>query len=114
MTSLRRILAMNIKERRHSLGISQVKLAEKINTAPTYIAMIELEKRSPSFEMIERIATALDIDPPDLFSKKVYSINLIKDFHESILSDFEVVLNSKISDFEKKYSDNSYFTEKNL
>ncbi|MCL2294789.1 MAG: helix-turn-helix transcriptional regulator [Spirochaetes bacterium] len=102
MTNLRHILALNIKERRRFLGMSQVKLAEKIDTAPTYIAMIELEKRSPSFEMIERIAAALNIDPPDLFSKKAYSVDLIKDFHESVLSDFEKVLNKQIIDFEKK------------
>ena len=102
MTSLRHILALNIKERRRFLGISQVKLAEKVNTAPTYIAMIELEKRSPSFEMIEKIATALNVDPPELFSKKIYSVDLIKDFHTSVLSDFEEVLNRQINNFEKK------------
>ena len=109
MTSLRHILALNIKERRHFLGISQVKLAEKVNTAPTYIAMIELEKRSPSFEMIEKIATALNIDPPDLFSKKPYSVNLVKDFHEAVLSDFEKVLNKQIINFEKKINNASLY-----
>jgi transcriptional regulator with XRE-family HTH domain len=102
MTSLRHILALNIKERRSFLGLSQVKLAEKVNTAPTYIAMIELETRSPSLEMLERIAIALEIDPPDLFSKKVYPVDLIKDFHESVLQDFEKVLNTHISKFKKK------------
>ena len=108
MTSLRHIVALNIKERRRFLGISQMKLAEKINTAPTYIAMIELEKRSPSFEMIEKIAAALDIDPADLFSKKAHAVDLIKDFHESVLSSFKDVLNSKIGDFENKMK---YFDE---
>ena len=107
MTSLRHILALNIKERRRILGISQIKLAEKVNTAPTYIAMIELEKRSPSFEMIERIAIALNIDPPDLFSKKIYSVELIKNFHESVLSDFKEVLNKQVDNFEKKINQTS-------
>jgi len=101
MTSLRHILALNMKERRRFLGISQVRLAEMVNTAPTYIAMIELEKRSPSFEMIERIASALNIDPPDLFSKKAYTVDLIKDFHESVLSNFEKVLIQNIKNFNK-------------
>ena len=104
MNGLRRILALNIKERRRFLGISQVKLAEKVNTAPTYIAMIELEKRSPSFEMLERIASALDIDPPDLFSKKAYSIDIIKDFHNSVMIDFKEALNKRIHDYEKQYN----------
>ena len=115
MSSLRHILALNIKERRRFLGISQVKLAEKVNTAPTYIAMIELEKRSPSFEMLERIAAALNIDPPDLFSKKNYSVDLIKGFHESVLSDFEKVLNMQIEIFEKKIiGANAFCIENNV
>jgi transcriptional regulator with XRE-family HTH domain len=101
MTSLRHILALNIKERRRSLGLSQVKLAELVNTAPTYIAMIELEKRSPSFEMLERIAKALNIDPPDLFSKESDSIEVIKAFHESVLAGFDEVLDSRIKKFIK-------------
>jgi len=51
MTNLRQVLAINMRERRHTLGLSQAKLAEKVNTAPTYIAMIELEKKFPSVEM---------------------------------------------------------------
>ena len=102
MTSLRHILALNIKERRRFLGISQVKLAEKVDTAPTYIAMIELERRSPSFEMIERIAEALNVDPPDLFSKKVHSFEVINGFYQSVLSDFEKALKNQISNFEDK------------
>ena len=105
MTKLRHILATNIKEKRYSLGLSQAKLAEKINTAPTYIAMIELEKRSPSFEMLERIAEALNIDPADLFSKKAIPIELLKNFHKSILVDFDKVINNQIKNFEKSIAE---------
>jgi len=99
MAILRHILALNIKERRHFLGLSQEKLAEKVSTAPTYIAMIELEKRSPSLEMLERIAGALNIDPPDLFTKTTYQIEKLNNFHESVLNDFEKVLNKRINEF---------------
>ena len=68
MTSLKSVLASNIKERRKELRLSQGKLAEKVDTATTYIAMIESEKRTPSFDMIERIAAALEVDAPELFS----------------------------------------------
>jgi transcriptional regulator with XRE-family HTH domain len=102
MTSLRHILALNIKEKRRSLGFSQAKLAEKVDTAPTYIAMIELEKRSPSFEMLERIACALDTDPPDLFSKAAYPVDVIKQFHESVLAGFEETLQNRIEEFKTK------------
>jgi len=73
-----------------------------VNTAPTYIAMIELEKRSPSFEMIERIARALQVDPPDLFSKTVYQIEVIKQFHQSVLESFEKILKNQITEFVNK------------
>jgi transcriptional regulator with XRE-family HTH domain len=108
MTKLRHILAINIKERRHFLKLSQVKLAELVNTAPTYIAMIELEKRSPSFEMLERIAEALNIDPPDLFSKKTHSVEIIKAFHESVLSGFNEVLENRIKEFKDKVDTKNY------
>jgi len=50
MINLRQILALNMRERRHELGFSQANLAEKANTAPTYIAMIELEKKFPKIK----------------------------------------------------------------
>jgi len=102
MTSLRHILAKNIKNKRRSLGFSQVKLAEMVNTAPTYIAMIELEKRSPSFEMIERLALALEVDSPDLFSKTSHSVENVEQFYGSVLTGFEETLKSHIDDFKKK------------
>ena len=102
MTGLRHIIAKNIRERRRFLGLSQAKLAEIVDTAPTYIAMIELEKRSPSFEMLERIAAALKIDPPDLFSKAPYPVEIVRQFHESVLAGFEEALNNNIEEFEKK------------
>jgi len=101
MITLRHILALNIKERRHFLGLSQEKLAEKVNTAPTYIAMIELEKRSPSLEMLERIAGALNIDPPDLFLKATCQVEKVNKFYESVLEDFREVLNMRINEFKK-------------
>jgi transcriptional regulator with XRE-family HTH domain len=102
MTSLRHIVAINIKKKRRFLGFSQAKLAEMVNTAPTYITMIELEKRSPSFEMLERIALALDINPPELFSETSHAIEAIKEFHDSVLDDFEKSLENRISRFNDK------------
>ena len=104
MTDLRHILALNIRKRRQSLGYSQEKLAEKVKTATTYIALIELEKRSPSFSMIERIAKALNVDSLDLFSKKAYPVEVIKRFHASVLADFEKILKERIKEFEKNVS----------
>lgn len=96
MTNLRQVLALNMKKRRNTLSLSQAKLAEKINTAPTYIAMIELEKKFPSVEMLERIAEALVMDTIELFSIKPLPEDSIKKLHKDILVDFEKIISKKL------------------
>jgi len=87
MTSLRALLAYNIKERRRILGVSQAKLAERVSTSTHYIGQIEQKNKFPSPEMLERIAAALEIDSPQLFSMTSFSDEAIKRFQEGILSD---------------------------
>jgi transcriptional regulator with XRE-family HTH domain len=91
-----------MKAKRQDLGLSQVRLAEKVNTAPTYIAMIELEKKFPSVEMLERIAAALEIDAPELFSAAGLPADSIKKLHEAVLSDFEKVVNDRLKELQVK------------
>lgn len=98
MTNLRQVLALNMKEKRKILGFSQAKLAEKVNTAPTYIAMIELEKKFPSVEMLERIAHALCMDTTELFSVKSLPGDSIKKLYKSILTDFQKVVERKLKE----------------
>lgn len=57
----------NLKYYRNERDISQEKLAEACNCATGTIGCIECGKALPSFEMIDRIATALQIHPADLF-----------------------------------------------
>jgi len=68
MTRLRTILAENIRAYRKETGLSQLKLASMIDSAPNYIAMIEAEKRFPTDTMLEKIATALEKEPCELFA----------------------------------------------
>jgi len=98
MTNLRQVLAVNLRKRRHALGFSQAMLAEKANTAPTYIAMIELEKKFPSVEMMERIAKALAIDTIELFSIKPLPEDSLKKLHKSVLQDFEKIIAKKLKE----------------
>jgi transcriptional regulator with XRE-family HTH domain len=60
-----------MKAQRQILGISQAQLAERVNTSTNYIGQIETGKRFPTPEMLERIAVALEIDPPALFSTEI-------------------------------------------
>ncbi|GMO48778.1 MAG: hypothetical protein Pg6C_11450 [Treponemataceae bacterium] len=87
MTNLRTLLAYNMKERRRILGLSQAKLAEKVSTSTHYIGQIEQKNKFPSPEMLERLATALEIDTPQLFSMNSYTDEAVKRFQEGVLAD---------------------------
>jgi len=107
MTSLRSILAFNMKVQRQILGITQANLAEKVNTSTHYIGMIESEKKFPTPEMLERIAAALEIDAPALFSMKSYPSSengTIAKFQEQVLNDIAQVVAYRIKemDWEKR------------
>jgi transcriptional regulator with XRE-family HTH domain len=87
-----------MREQRRKFGLTQAKLAEMIDTAPTYIAMIELEKKWPSDTMLNKIALALSIDTPQLFSMTSYPEDSIIRLHKSVLSEFQTVINKKLED----------------
>ena len=103
MTSLRELLSHNIKEQRQILGITQAKLAEKVKTSTHYIGQIELGNKFPTPEMLERIAAALEIDSPQLFSMNSFPIELVKQFQDGLLVDIESAvvsaINSRLIDF---------------
>ena len=87
MSTLRTLLAQNIKNRRKFLGLSQAKLAEKVTTSTHYISQIEQMCKFPSPEMLERIAAALEIESPQLFAREINYDEAIKQFKEIFLSD---------------------------
>ena len=105
MTNLRTLLAHNIKERRRILGISQANLAEIVETSTHYIGQIELENKFPTPEMLERMATALQIDTPQLFSMESYPKEVIKQFQKEVLDELGVAvanaISSRLSNLEK-------------
>jgi transcriptional regulator with XRE-family HTH domain len=105
MTNLRTVLALNMKAQRLVLGISQAVLAEKVNTSAHYIGMIEAGKKFPSPEMLERIATALEIDTPALFSiaHMPSDGSSISQFQEQVLYDISQVVSFRIKELEEKY-----------
>jgi len=50
-----------------------MKLAEYCDTAPSYIGDIEIGRRFPSVELIEKIADNLGIEPYHLFKNQNYN-----------------------------------------
>jgi transcriptional regulator with XRE-family HTH domain len=91
MTNLRDLLAKNIRKRRKSLGISQSVVAEKVGTSTHYIGQIEQCKKFPSPEMLERIAAALEMDSPELFSTQVFTEEAIKIVQDKVQADLDEV-----------------------
>jgi transcriptional regulator with XRE-family HTH domain len=59
-----------MKKYRQILGISQMSLAEKVGCSTTLIGNIEINKRFPSADNINRIARALEVKAADLFSEE--------------------------------------------
>jgi len=96
MTSLRGLLAYNLREKRRILAISQEKLAEKVGTSSNYISQIEQKNKFPSPEMLERIAEALEIDSPQLFSMESFPSEIIRQFQEEIIEDLKTAVSAAI------------------
>jgi transcriptional regulator with XRE-family HTH domain len=65
--NLREILAKNLRENRRKRGFSQEKLAEKAGISTQYLAMIEIARKFPAADVLERIAGAMDIKVYELF-----------------------------------------------
>ena len=64
------LFIINLKDHRRSRKLSQLKLAELCGSSQAYIAEIEVGKKFPSPDMIERIASALGVESYHLFQNK--------------------------------------------
>jgi transcriptional regulator with XRE-family HTH domain len=106
MTNIRDVLANNMKAYRGALGLSQAKLAEKVDTSTHYIGMIETKNNFPSPEMLERIAAALGIDTIDLFSVEKNLPETMKNYRKAALKDIRRLMgrfiNERLQDLEEK------------
>ena len=65
--SIREIFAGNLRENRRKCGFSQEKLAEKTGITTQYLAMIEIARKFPSAEVIERLSSAMGLKIYELF-----------------------------------------------
>jgi transcriptional regulator with XRE-family HTH domain len=82
MTDVRVLLARNMKRCREILGLSQMKLADRVGCSTTLIGNIEIGKRFPSAENLNKIAAALDIPPSELFSEDSAAIDRMQTTQE--------------------------------
>ncbi len=77
MDNARELLAKNMKRARSRLGISQMKLAERIGCSTSLIGDIEICKKFPSAENLDKIAESLALSTYELFyEEKTAAVNL--------------------------------------
>jgi len=94
MEGIREILAQNMKAQRQKLGITQAELAERANISSNFIGIIEQKRKFPAPEMLDRIATALEIETSELFVTSMSPQAELKKLHKEILAE----LNRAISE----------------
>jgi transcriptional regulator with XRE-family HTH domain len=68
MRDIKEIFAENLKKIRRKRGLTQEKLAEKANMSLQYLALLEIARKFPSGDMLERLAHALDIETYELLA----------------------------------------------
>ncbi|MCL2801674.1 MAG: helix-turn-helix transcriptional regulator [Treponema sp.] len=106
MENIREILAKNIKEYRQKLGITQPELAERASISTNYIGMIEQKRKFPTPEVINRLATALEIECTALFTTPVSPGNELNKLHKEILADLERAIGEAVSKAVKEHCKN--------
>ena len=110
--TLKQIFVRNMKEFRKKEGISQMKLAEYLNTSPTYIGEIEVGKKFPSMDMIEKIADILKIKPFLFFidrteqSADINTENTYPKLPRSMQNEIRKKLNFEINELIKEIIEN--------
>lgn len=83
------LLGARIREIRKAQKLSQEKLAEMVGVDYRYISVLELGKKAPSLEMIEKIATALGVEIRELFDfEQLTRMVSLKDI-EKLLEDVD-------------------------
>jgi len=66
---LRQVVARNLRILREQKGLSQEALAHQAGIDRNYVGQIEREEKSPTIDMIEKLATALSVDPISFMSR---------------------------------------------
>jgi len=68
-STLGETVANNVRRARKERGLTQEELADRVGINRNYVGMIERRENSPTIDMIERLAKALDIDPASLLQR---------------------------------------------
>ncbi len=76
MVKIKNIVSMNVKYFRKLKGLTQEKLAEKVEVSAIYISYLERGSKVPSLNLLAKIADALEVDPSLLLIQENDPTNL--------------------------------------
>ena len=96
MVSIREILALNLKEYRRKSGLTQEKFAEKAGISANYLSMVEISRKFPSPEMLDRFAEALNIQTFQLFDPATTPEGALLHLEQAIIERIETVVRKTI------------------
>ncbi|WP_318662838.1 helix-turn-helix transcriptional regulator [Treponema sp.] len=97
--TLQETFISNLRKIRKEKRITQEKLAELCSTDTAYIGQIETNRRFPSIQMIEKIASALDVEPHTLFiTESSENQEISSELTEEILKSIEPVIKKIIQE----------------
>jgi len=102
--TLKQVFVQNLKEFRKKEGISQMKLAEYCGTAHSYIGEIEVGRKFPSMDLIEKIAKTLRIEPYLFFKSKSGKSILTETENVKIPHLSKKQLQKQVKDYIKKHN----------
>ncbi len=64
------VFGRNVRERRHAKGITLEAFAHDVGLSYSYVGELERGRRNPTLKVVERIATALEVDPLKLLAQQ--------------------------------------------
>ncbi len=95
MVNIKILFGRKIKEYRKKKNLTQAQLAELVNVDDKHISCIESGKNFPSPDLIERLATYLDVEPKDLF--EFYYLQDIEDLKSDIIKMLNKLNNDELA-----------------
>ena len=78
MQDIKKQLGQRIKNIRKQKGMTQEKLAEIVGIAPPNISYIETGRYCPAIDTMQKIASALEVEPYELYRFNLKNRNEIK------------------------------------
>jgi transcriptional regulator with XRE-family HTH domain len=98
MLDIKEIFADNLRKKRRKRRLTQEKLAEKAEMSLQYLALLEMGRKFPSGEMLEKLAIALDIETYELLAVAPSATNELERLHQTIITDMKQIVKEVIKE----------------